>query len=100
MSGWRKVRIDYATARAYRERWSFPVKARVTHPDYYPVVVPSKSNLCAVMCAAEKWGVDYHTVLDAKVTYYEEKEKAPASGADNTTQGHGDKAPNHTISIT
>ncbi len=45
--------------RARLERWRYPAAARVTHPDHDTVVVPCRSKLSAIMCAAEVWGCNW-----------------------------------------
>ena len=53
--------------RARIERWRFPAAARVTHPDHGPVVVPCRSKLAAIMCAAEVWGCNWTSLEGAEV---------------------------------
>lgn len=45
--------------RARLERWRYPAAARVTHPDHDTVVVPCRSKLSDIMCAAEVWGCNW-----------------------------------------
>ena len=53
--------------RSRLDRWEPRTLARVIHPDYGMVVVPHRSNLAALMNAAEVWGCDWVTVTDAEV---------------------------------
>lgn len=53
--------------RSRRERWKFPIAARVVHPTRGTVVVPCRSKLAALMCAAEAWGCSWMDLDDAKV---------------------------------
>ncbi len=59
--------LALAQYQARMRRWKAPGVARVTHPDHRPVIVPHASNLASVMCAAELWGVSWHTVIRADV---------------------------------
>ena len=56
-----------AVERSRRERWDNKSLARVTHPNHGSVVVPHRSNLAAVMNAAEIWGCDWMEIKDATV---------------------------------
>ena len=49
------------------ERWQTPGLAKVVHPTRGTVVVPHRSNLAALMNAAEVWRCDWVTILDAEV---------------------------------
>lgn len=64
--------------RSRRERWEPKSLARVTHPNHGSVVVPHRSNLAAVMNAAEVWGCDWMEITDATV-YAAEPGAVPAS---------------------
>lgn len=66
-----RQRILAADKRGYTYRWSAPVRAIVSHPKYGQAVVPCRSKLSAIMCAAEEWGVDYTRILTAEVWRYE-----------------------------
>lgn len=57
-------------------RWSAQGKARVTHPQYGTVIVPSGSNFSAVLCAAEVWNCDWSEIMDASVTMCDQSLKA------------------------
>lgn len=48
-------------------RWREKPRARVIHPKYGVVVVPSGSKLSATLCAAEYWGCKYEDIKDAEV---------------------------------
>lgn len=54
-------------ARSRLENWRFPGLARVIHQDHGTVVVPCKSKLAAIQCAAEVWGVGWATLGKAEV---------------------------------
>lgn len=73
-------RDSAAELRDRRERWRFPVKARVLHPRFGEVTVPCKSKYAAILCAAETWGCDDLEIRDAEVWALEgiteEEEKA------------------------
>lgn len=66
-------------------RWSRKTKATVTHPDHGSVVVPHGSNLAAIECAAELWGVmPCDIARDAEVRYYaEETERNDPGGIES-----------------
>lgn len=49
------------------ERWEFKTLAKVIHPMRGTVVVPHRSNLAALLNAAEVWGCDWTEIRDAKV---------------------------------
>jgi len=53
--------------RSRRERWEPKSLARVTHPAHGSVVVPHRSNLAAILNAAEVWGCDWMEIKDATV---------------------------------
>lgn len=67
-----------AVERSRRERWEPKSLARVTHPDHGSVVVPHRSNLSAILNAAEVWGCDWMEIKDATV-YVAEPGAVPAS---------------------
>ena len=67
-----------AVERSRRERWDSKSLARVTHPDHGSVVVPHRSNLSAILNAAEVWGCDWMEIKDAAV-YVAEPGAVPAS---------------------
>lgn len=50
-------RGDTGEAMARIRRWTVAGKAKVTHPDKGAVVVPCASNLAAMLCAMEFWGL-------------------------------------------
>ena len=56
-----------AEERSRSHRWQVPGRSRVVHQAHGAVVVPRASNLAAVMNAAEVWGCDWVTILDAEV---------------------------------
>ncbi len=58
---------DQIVERARRERWAAGGVARVTHPAHGSVVVPHRSNLAALMNAAEVWGCDWSEITGAEV---------------------------------
>lgn len=58
---------EAALEREKNLRWQASTSARVVHPIYGDIVVPNRSNLAAVMCAAEVWGVDWSEIIDAEV---------------------------------
>lgn len=58
-------------ARVKRERWRFPVKARVVHPVRGEIIVPAASPFAAILCASEAWGCDFLEIHDAKVWHIE-----------------------------
>lgn len=64
--------------RSRRERWEPKSLARVTHPAHGSVVVPHRSNLAAIMNAAEVWRCDWLEITDATV-YVAEPGAVPAS---------------------
>ena len=64
--------------RSRRERWDSKGLARVTHPAHGSVVVPHRSNLAAILNAAEVWGCDWMEIKDATV-YAAEPGAVPAS---------------------
>ena len=64
--------------RSRLERWEPKALARVTHPDHGSVVVPHRSNLAAVMNAAEVWGCDWLEITNATV-YAAEPGAVPAT---------------------
>lgn len=43
---------------ARRERWSAKGRAKVSHPNYDPVIVPCGSCYAATLCAADIWGCE------------------------------------------
>ena len=49
------------------ERWQTPGLAKVVHPTRGTVVAPHRSNLAALMNAAEVWGCSWIEIRDAKV---------------------------------
>ena len=49
------------------ERWEVKTLAKVVHPTRGTVVVPHRSNLAALMNAAEVWGCSWTEIRDAKV---------------------------------
>ena len=49
------------------ERWEVKALAKVVHPARGTVVVPHRSNLAALMNAAEVWGCSWMEIRDAKV---------------------------------
>ena len=51
------ARIQIARRRCREFRWSAPGKAVVRHPEHGEIKVPCRSKTCAILCAAEKWGV-------------------------------------------
>lgn len=61
------IRRREAEERARRHRWEYPGKVRVVHPHYGEIIVPGRSSLSAIMCAAEKWRVDWTELRDAQV---------------------------------
>ena len=63
--------------RARRERWEPKSLARVTHPAHGSVVVPHRSNLAAILNAAEVWGCEWIEITDATV-YVAEPGAVPA----------------------
>jgi len=52
---------------ARANRWAFPGKAKVIHPDHGEVIVPAPSPYAAVLCAAEVWKCDWAKILNAEV---------------------------------
>ena len=56
-----------AEERNRAERWNAPGRSKVTHPKYGTIVVPHRSNLSAIINAAEVWGCDWVEILDAEV---------------------------------
>ena len=56
-----------AEERSRIHRWQVPGSSWVVHQAHGAVVVPHASNLAAVMNAAEMWGCDWVTILDAEV---------------------------------
>ena len=50
-----------------KARWAAGGVARVIHPAHGTVVVPHSSNYAAILNAAEVWGCDWVTILDAEV---------------------------------
>lgn len=68
-------------------RWSRKTKATVTHPDHGSVVVPHGSNLAAIECAAELWGVmPWDISSKAEVRYYAEPENGQSAGQEMAPQ--------------
>lgn len=64
--------MEYRTRRSPAERtrlerWQTPGLAKVVHPMRGTVVVPHRSNLAALMNAAEVWGCSWMEIRDAKV---------------------------------
>lgn len=53
--------------RSRLERWEVKTLARVIHPDHGMVIVPHRSNLSAIMNAAEVWGCSWSSITDAEV---------------------------------
>lgn len=49
------------------ECWEVKTLAKVVHPTRGTVVVPHRSNLAALMNAAEVWGCSWMEIRDAKV---------------------------------
>ena len=58
---------DRPVERERRERWGAETISRVTHPAHGSIVVPHRSNLAAIMNAAEVWGCDWAEITDAEV---------------------------------
>lgn len=58
--------------RARKERWAYPVYARV-RTQFGTVKVPCASPFAAVLCAAEQLGVDWTDIRGAKVERLENK---------------------------
>lgn len=56
-----------AEERHRAERWNAPGRSKVTHQKYGTIVVPHRSNLSAIINAAEVWGCDWVEILDAEV---------------------------------
>lgn len=54
-------------AAARKDMWAARGRATVTHPKYGRVVVPHASNLAAIKCAAEYWGVHWTELRKAEV---------------------------------
>ena len=61
------IRRREAEDRARRYRWDYPGRVRVVHPRYGEIIVPGRSKLSAILCAAEKWRVDWTELRDARV---------------------------------
>ena len=64
--------MEYRARRSPAERtrlesWQTPGLAKVAHPTRGTVVVPHRSNLAALMNAAEVWGCSWMEIRDAKV---------------------------------
>ena len=74
-----------AARRRNREmRWNTKNRSTVTHPAHGSVVVPHRSNLAAIECAAELWGCMPWDILDAEVRYYaEETERNDPGGIES-----------------
>lgn len=53
--------------RSRLERWEVKTLARVIHPDHGMVIVPHRSNLSAIMNAAEVWRCSWSSITDAEV---------------------------------
>ena len=68
------IRRREAERRAHRERWDYPGRVRVVHPRYGTVIVPGRSKLSAILCAAEKWRVPWTELSDAQVWAIMEEE--------------------------
>lgn len=64
-----------AEERARKARWNAKGVVRVSHPAHGTVVVPHSSNYAAILNAAEVWGCDWVTILDAEVWRAEPGEK-------------------------
>ena len=64
--------------RARLERWRYPAAARVTHPDHDTVVVPCRSKLSAIMCAAEVWGCNWAKLEGVGVWRAEPRDRVAA----------------------
>ena len=62
-----KDRAREAEKRARIYMWSSGYKVRVVHPKFGEIVVPHRSNLAAIQCAAEVWGVDWTEIRDAEI---------------------------------
>lgn len=52
---------------AYRYQWTALRQARVFHPVYGEVTVPSRSKYAALLCAAEVWQCDWTEIREAEV---------------------------------
>lgn len=65
-----------AVARARFHRWQAPGRSRVVHPAHGSIVVPHASNLAAILNAAEVWGCDWTTIMDAGVWITDQTEPA------------------------
>ena len=63
----RAVNPRNASERARLERWAPKSLARVTHPAHGSIVVPHRSNLSAIMNAAEVWRCELAEITDATV---------------------------------
>lgn len=56
-----------ALERARVMMWDTRARARVVHPEYGEVIVPHRSNLCAITIAAGIWGCEVGELMDAPV---------------------------------
>lgn len=61
--------------RGKKERWAFPVKVLVRHPQYGEVQVPGASPYAAILCAAEQLGCKFLDLHDAEVVAIPTTEK-------------------------
>ena len=70
-------RQQQAARRRNKEmRWNTANRATVTHPKYGSIVVPHRSNLAAIECAAEKWGcMPWDIAKDATVMWHPPERK-------------------------
>lgn len=59
--------IENADAVARKNRWNAPGNACVTHPAHGTVIVPCKSKLAAIICAADVWRCDFSEIIGASV---------------------------------
>lgn len=64
---WSPERLQSAEDRERKIRWSYTDKSSVSHSEHGSVIVPHGSNLSALRCAADVWGVDWLSILDARV---------------------------------
>ncbi len=70
---WQRYLEGYRRDR--KERWAFPVKVLVRHPEYGEIQVPGASKFAAILCAAESWRCKFLDIHDAEVWAIPETEK-------------------------
>lgn len=71
-------RVGAAEAQSRKYILSAPASARIIHSEHGEVIVPCRSKLTALLCAAEIWGCDWTDFREAQVLAIENHERSKA----------------------